>query len=198
MTGIAWHNIYWVHIKRRCRKSMSTVWLLHRNYRKAGPKQLVKSSPRAALLIANIYRYFGYIISRQYPSARHSAKGTYLSCMLSRWTRSMTYRFELIKPVRRTIIFNMCSRVNIQVGTEPFLMMSSNGNIFRVSGNCVWKSPVPVNSPHKGQWRGALMSSFIYAWISGSVNNHKAGDLIRHRAHYDVTAVFARSWLGHR
>ena len=44
----------------------------------------------------------------------------------------------------------------------------------------------PVNSPHKGQWRGALMFSLIYAWINGWVNNREAGDLRRHRAHYDV------------
>ena len=47
----------------------------------------------------------------------------------------------------------------------------------------------PVNSPHKGQWRGALMFSLICAWINGWVNNHEAGDLRRHRAHYDVTAM---------
>ena len=35
----------------------------------------------------------------------------------------------------------------------------------------------PVNSPHKGQWRGALMFSLICAWINGWVNNYKAGDL---------------------
>ena len=29
----------------------------------------------------------------------------------------------------------------------------------------------PVNSPHKGQWRGALMFSLICAWINSSVNN---------------------------
>ena len=28
-----------------------------------------------------------------------------------------------------------------------------------------------VNSPHKGQWRGALMFSLICAWINGWVNN---------------------------
>ena len=47
----------------------------------------------------------------------------------------------------------------------------------------------PVNSPHKGQWRGALVFSLICAWINGWVNNHKAGDLRRHRAHYDVTVM---------
>ena len=29
----------------------------------------------------------------------------------------------------------------------------------------------PVNSPHKGQWRGALMFSLICVWINGWVNN---------------------------
>ena len=45
----------------------------------------------------------------------------------------------------------------------------------------------PVKSPHKGQWRRALMFCFfICAWINGWVNNREAGDLRRHRAHYDV------------
>ena len=47
----------------------------------------------------------------------------------------------------------------------------------------------PVNSPHKGQWRGALMFSLICAWINGWVNNREAGDLRRHRAHHDVTVM---------
>ena len=47
----------------------------------------------------------------------------------------------------------------------------------------------PGNSPHKGQWRGALMFSLICAWINGWVNNREAGDLRRHRAHCDVTVM---------
>ena len=47
----------------------------------------------------------------------------------------------------------------------------------------------PVNSPHKGQWRGALMFSLICAWINRWVNNHEAGDLRRHRNHYDVIVI---------
>ena len=34
----------------------------------------------------------------------------------------------------------------------------------------------PVNSPHKGQWRGALMFPLICARINRWVNNRKAGD----------------------
>ena len=41
----------------------------------------------------------------------------------------------------------------------------------------------PVNSSHKGQWRGALMFYLICDWI----NNREAGDLTGHLAHYDVT-----------
>ena len=47
----------------------------------------------------------------------------------------------------------------------------------------------PVNSPHKGQWRVALMFSSICAWMNGCVNNREAGDLRHHRAHYDVTIM---------
>ena len=54
---------------------------------------------------------------------------------------------------------------------------------------CAWKSPVMVNSPHKGQWRGALMFSLILAWINGWVNNREAGDLRHHQAYYDVTVM---------
>ena len=42
----------------------------------------------------------------------------------------------------------------------------------------------PVNSPHKGEWRGALTFSLICACINGWVNNREAGDLSGHRAHY--------------
>ena len=47
----------------------------------------------------------------------------------------------------------------------------------------------PVNSPHKGQWRGALMFSLICARIKGWVNNREAGDLRRYCAHYDVIVM---------
>ena len=46
-----------------------------------------------------------------------------------------------------------------------------------------------VNSPHKAQWRGALVFSLICAWINGWVNNRDAGGLGRHLAHYDVLVM---------
>ena len=47
----------------------------------------------------------------------------------------------------------------------------------------------PVNSPHKGQWHGALIFFFICARINGWANNRKAGDLGRHSAHYDASVM---------
>ena len=52
----------------------------------------------------------------------------------------------------------------------------------------------PVNSPHKGQWRGALIFSLICVWINGWVNNGEAGDLRGYRAHYDVTVMYKASY----
>ena len=46
-----------------------------------------------------------------------------------------------------------------------------------------------LDSPHKGQWRGALMFSLICAWTNGWANNQDVGDLRRHRARYDVTVM---------
>ena len=51
----------------------------------------------------------------------------------------------------------------------------------------------PANSPHKCQWRGALMFSLICVYINGWVNNREAGDLRRYRAHYDVTVMISHN-----
>ena len=53
----------------------------------------------------------------------------------------------------------------------------------------------PVNFPHKGQWRGALMFSLIYAWINDWVNNREAGDLRRQHGHYDVIVMLAHIFI---
>ena len=47
----------------------------------------------------------------------------------------------------------------------------------------------PVNSPHKGQWRGALMFCLICTYLNGWVNTCEAGDLRRYCAHYDAIVM---------
>ena len=48
----------------------------------------------------------------------------------------------------------------------------------------------PVDSPHKGQWRGALMFSLIWRWTNDWANSRDAGDLKCHRARYDVIVIW--------
>ena len=55
---------------------------------------------------------------------------------------------------------------------------------------CAGNSPVPVNSPRKGQWRRTSMFSLICIWINDWINNREAGDLRRHRGHYDVNVIY--------
>ena len=50
----------------------------------------------------------------------------------------------------------------------------------------------PVDSPPKGQCRGALVLFLICSWTNGWANNRDTGDFRRHRAYYDVTVMY---WL---
>ena len=62
-----------------------------------------------------------------------------------------------------------------------------NWNIFHVTRPFVRGIHLtPVDSPHKGQRRAALMFSFIYGWVNGWAYNRDAGALRHHRAHFDV------------
>ena len=73
-------------------------------------------------------------------------------------------------------------------------MTSSNGEKNSVLlALCARNSPVTGEFPQKGQWRRALMFSLICAWLNGWVNNCDAGDLRRHRGHYDVTIMSSGS-----
>ena len=61
-------------------------------------------------------------------------------------------------------------------------MMTSNGNIFRVTG--------PLWGEFTGrEWREALVFSFICTWTNYWANSQDASDLRRHRAHADVTVM---------
>ena len=79
------------------------------------------------------------------------------------------------------------------------MMTSSNGNIFRVTGHLCGEftgrreSPPPPPPPHthththtQRPVTRSFMFSLSCAWIHSWVNNSEAGDLRRHRAHFDV------------
>ena len=74
--------------------------------------------------------------------------------------------------------------------SNVIMMMSSNGNIFRVIGPLWGERWIPLT---KAKWRGDLMFSLICAWTNGWANNLNADDLRRHRAHYDFIAMITQS-----
>ena len=77
----------------------------------------------------------------------------------------------------------------ISIEVYALMMTSSNGKFSALLALCAGIHRSPVNSLHKGQWRGALMFSLICAWLNGWVNNREAGDLRCHLCHYDVTVM---------
>ena len=52
-----------------------------------------------------------------------------------------------------------------------------------------WRHQMETFSLLLAQWRGTLIFSLICAWINGWINNREAGDLRRHRHHYDVIVM---------
>ena len=66
----------------------------------------------------------------------------------------------------------------ICAGNSPASLAISAGN-----------SPVPGEFPSQRPETRSFDFSLICAWINGWVNNRKAGDLRRNRAHYDVSVM---------
>ena len=55
-----------------------------------------------------------------------------------------------------------------------------------------------VDSPDKGQWRGALMFSLNCAWTNGWASNQDTGDLRCLCTQYDVTVSVVSNWTNSR
>ena len=68
---------------------------------------------------------------------------------------------------------------------------SSNGNIFRVTGHLCGEFTGHRWIPRTKAGDAELWSFLWSAWMNGWVNNGEAGDLRRHRAHYDVIVMLA-------
>ena len=76
-----------------------------------------------------------------------------------------------------------------EIHNQQFYAKSWHFNLTHNPAFSTWIHLLPGNSPHKGQWRGALMFSFICAWIKCWGNNREAGNLRRRRVHYDVIVM---------
>ena len=75
-------------------------------------------------------------------------------------------------------------------------MMSSNGDIFCITGLLCTEFTSPGEFPSQRPVTRSFNVSFDRAWIHGCANNREAGDSRRHHAHYDVTVMIIGSDLG--
>ena len=122
----------------------------------------------------------------------------YISIMLFHDSSMMIYSYVIVLDYMVAMILSGFHPQNVYSEYCLGLHMNvlGNGNIFRRYWPFVrWTHRSTVNSPHKGQWRGALMFSLVSAWINDWENNHEAGDLRRHGAHYDVIVMELRQCI---
>ena len=136
------------------------------------------------------------------PNPERPRYSCYISIINILWNDFFTFLWQ---PVLRNVSFGR------QVHVLDFHIDENQWQICKYNQPCEWSSfhddvikwkhfppyrpfvqgihRSPVNSPHKGQCRGALMFSLICACINGWESNREAGDLWRHRTYYDVTVM---------
>ena len=74
---------------------------------------------------------------------------------------------------------------------KPVRMISCLWNISALLTLCERNPPVTVVSSHRGQWRGVLMFTLMFAWTNGWAADSRDADDLRHdRAHCDVTLMW--------
>ena len=87
-----------------------------------------------------------------------------------------------------------CIKPSIYLSTPMdislIMMTSSNGKIFRVTGHLCGEFTGHRWIPRTKASNEELWFPLICAWPNSWVNNGEAGDLRRHRTHYDVTVMY--------
>ena len=123
-------------------------------------------------------------------SRQNSSRG-FMTCWLELWRRFIYVQYFVYISKTEGVAFSPWNKnTSLQGGCNWVSWWRHQMEIFpALLVLCAGNSPVPMNSPHKGQWRRALMFSLICVWINDWVNNREAGDLRRHRGHYDVNVM---------
>ena len=100
------------------------------------------------------------------------------------WNKKLHFESSFIEMLKVSALYEITSKINNTQISPKFSWWRHQMETFSA-----FLAICAGNSPHKGQWRGALMFSLICVWINGGVNNREAGDLRRYRAHYDVSVM---------
>ena len=98
------------------------------------------------------------------------------------------HQSELVVEILKCIIFNQILAIKVSSISWWCHQLETFSELLALS---LGIHQSLVNSPHRAQRCGALMFPLICAWI----NNHEAGDLTRHHAHYEVTVMFQLNLL---
>ena len=77
----------------------------------------------------------------------------------------------------------------LAIKLQDSIMTSSNGNIFRVTGPLCGEFTGPGEFPTQRPVTRSFDVFFDLRLNNGWVNNREAGDLRRHRGHYDVIVM---------
>ena len=131
----------------------------------------------------------GYI-SYHWPSVRRNCWPSVDSLTKGRVIRSFVY-FSVVslkkllskQTIRRWVDLIKMSHICTHRWCVAFLtkdIFKSRNILFCIISTllALWVHNSPINSPYKGQWRGAFIFSLICPWTNGSVvNNRNAGDL---------------------
>ena len=143
-----------------------------------------------ALFIGHIYDDMSWVLHWMTCSRTHR-NCLRLSTLIGKWHRQCVHGCMLcfiFGPFFRildwTCFHGLVSR------SFSHMMTLSNGNIFRVTGHLCGEFTchqwIPLTKANDAELWCFLWSE---PWINGWVNNREAGDLRRHRAHYDVIVM---------
>ena len=94
---------------------------------------------------------------------------------------------KLLIPTMNNFISSLSARY--------YMMTSSNGNIFCVTGHLCGEFTGHGWIPRTKASDAELWCFLCWAWINGLVNNPEAGDLRRYRAHCDVIVMNNRKYI---
>ena len=99
--------------------------------------------------------------------------------------------------IQADVTWNLVSHV-VSIVTSAFMMTSSNGNIFRVTGHLCGEF---TGHPWILLTKASDAELWCFLWslirINGWVNNGEAGDLRRRRAHCDVIVMLPGDTIWH-
>ena len=118
--------------------------------------------------------------------------GRAITVHIYQWDHSMVFKLQMSVEVKvgKTLTAHYIDVTNY-TRLKLYMMTSSNGNIFHITGLLCGEFTghrwIPLTKASDTELWCCLWSA---PWINNWVNNRKAGDLRRHRAHYDVIVMY--------